>query len=244
MTFFSKFCPWQSLESCYIDPWAVSERGSPGTPFFSYNSLMLCPCAETSWSSPGLLLGQAAPFHPALFPTLSRRTGLPVSLRQLCSSTLDGLDKQCVLFWGYCKRRHSSWWEIRMCVHSMGGTRHCPVLCLGSCERRCCSEEMGLAGRENQITVMGREICSWLTDAWKKPDFWLLQLFICVDLLPFHKEIFPSLPTPPWCKEGDGGSYALTWQWLFQLVHAKAEEDVHMALTTPDEGPLGYRALL
>lgn len=52
-----------------------------------------------------------------------------------------------------------------MCVHSMGGIQHCPVLCLGSCERRCCSEKMGLAGRENQITVMGRETRSWLTDA-------------------------------------------------------------------------------
>lgn len=93
---------------------------------------MLCLCAETSWSSPGLLLGWAAPFHPALSPAtpLSLEIGLPASLRQLCSSTLDVLDKlkQWVLFWGYCKRRHSNWWEILMCVHSMGGTAlPCPV---------------------------------------------------------------------------------------------------------------------
>lgn len=88
-----------------------------------------------------------------------------VAERQLSSSTLDGLDnlKQCVLFWGYCKRRHSSWWKILGCVVAQG-VPPCPLS--GQLWEVMLQWGNG-SGRqtENQITVMGRGICSQLTDA-------------------------------------------------------------------------------
>lgn len=60
--------------------------------------------------------------------------------------------------------------------------------------------------------------------------FWLLMLkrsqtadfcrsFFSFCHLPFSKGSFPLLPRRPRCKEDAVGSYALTWQWLFQPVY-------------------------
>lgn len=145
----SKLHPWQSLESCCIDPWAVGGRGSPGTPFFSYNSLILCSYAETTWSSPRLFLGCPGTFHPALSPAapLSHRTGLSVLLRG--SSAAPHLMAWTTLnsvFYSEVTAREDTaaggkFWDVLWHKASR------PALCLGSCERWCCSEEMALAGR-------------------------------------------------------------------------------------------------
>lgn len=147
----SKLCLWQTLESCCINPWAMGGRGSPGTPFFSYNSLILCPCAEAAWSSPRLLLGWPGAFHPALFPAtpLSYRTGLPVLLRG--SSAAPHLMAWAPLnsvFYSEVIAREdtAAGGKLNVFWHGWHKTSR-PALCLGSCERQCCSEEMGLAGR-------------------------------------------------------------------------------------------------
>lgn len=132
-------------------------HGWEGQPFLSLQlPHPLCLCRDQmklSKGAPGLALPlNASPFPSCLSPAtrLSYRTGLPVSLRGseaaphlMAWTTLnsvfcaDVIAREDIAAGGECWDVFTAWWHKAFR----------PVRCLGSCERQCCSEEMGLAGR-------------------------------------------------------------------------------------------------
>lgn len=149
----SKLCPWQSLESCCIDPWAVGER-APWHPFLflqlPYPLSVLRPheaLQGCSWLLPIL------PWPQVLLSPIGLACLLHCEAAWQLHTWWHDNFKQCVFFWGYCKRGQSRKFPTFLVENSAMCSQHGwhkafhPVLCLGCCEGWCCSEEMGLAGR-------------------------------------------------------------------------------------------------